>query len=58
MKRDLFKTALQGMAMGTIDIVPGVSGSTIAVLFGIYERFIAALKNIDLQLLKAILHQG
>ncbi len=53
MKRDLFKTALQGMAMGTIDIVPGVSGSTIAVLFGIYERFIAALKNIDLQLLKA-----
>ena len=39
--------------MGTIDIVPGVSGSTIAVLFGIYERFIAALKNIDLQLLKA-----
>lgn len=44
----------KGMAMGTIDIVPGVSGSTMAVLLGIYERFIAALKNIDLTFFKAI----
>lgn len=41
------------MAMGAVDIVPGVSGSTVAVLFGIYERFIAALRNIDLELLRA-----
>ncbi len=40
--------------MGTVDIVPGVSGSTVAVLLGIYERFIAALKNIDLKLIKAL----
>ncbi len=39
--------------MGAIDIVPGVSGSTVAVLLGIYERFIAALKNIDRDLLNA-----
>lgn len=53
MKLNILKTALQGMAMGSIDIVPGVSGSTVAVLFGIYERFITALKNIDLALLRA-----
>ncbi len=41
--------------MGSMDIVPGVSGSTVAVLLGFYERFIAALKNIDLQLIKAVL---
>lgn len=41
------------MAMGTVDIVPGVSGSTVAVLLGIYERFITALKNINLDLFKS-----
>ena len=44
----------KGFAMGTVDIVPGVSGSTVAVLLGIYERFIAALKNINKDLLAAI----
>ncbi len=45
----------KGMAMGTVDIVPGVSGSTVAVLLGIYERFIGALKNINLALIKGLL---
>lgn len=44
----------KGMAMGTVDIVPGVSGSTVAVLLGIYTRFIGALKNIDIALIRAI----
>lgn len=38
--------------MGTVDIVPGVSGSTVAVLLGIYERFINALKNINAPLIR------
>ena len=45
----------KGMAMGTVDIVPGVSGSTVAVLLGIYERFIASLKNINGTLIKALI---
>lgn len=45
----------KGMAMGTVDIVPGVSGSTVAVLLGIYERFIGALKNINWALIKGLL---
>ena len=45
----------KGMAMGTVDIVPGVSGSTVAVLLGIYERFITALKNVNLALIRSFL---
>ena len=41
--------------MGSVDIVPGVSGSTVAVLLNIYERFIAALKNINKTLILALL---
>lgn len=34
---------LRGVFMGSADVVPGVSGGTIAVLLGIYERLIAAI---------------
>lgn len=37
--------ALKGMAMGAADIVPGVSGGTIALIAGIYEEFINSLKS-------------
>ena len=33
--------------MGAANVIPGVSGGTIAFITGIYERFILALKNID-----------
>ena len=55
MKSSLIALFFKGMAMGTVDIVPGVSGSTVAVLLGIYERFIAALKNIGMPLFRALL---
>ena len=38
-----FKNYLQGGAIGAADLVPGVSGGTIALLLGIYPRFIKAL---------------
>ncbi|MDD9953487.1 MAG: DUF368 domain-containing protein [Candidatus Woesearchaeota archaeon] len=37
---------LKGLLMGTADIVPGVSGGTIAFITGIYERLINGLKDI------------
>lgn len=37
---------LKGFAMGTSDLVPGVSGGTIALLLGIYNQFIASISNI------------
>ena len=35
---------IRGFAMGSADIVPGVSGGTIALVLGIYERFIASVR--------------
>lgn len=36
--------ALRGMAMGSADIVPGVSGGTIALLLGVYEPLLGSLR--------------
>lgn len=37
---------LKGMAMGAADVVPGVSGGTIAFISGIYEELITSINNI------------
>lgn len=50
--------SLKGMAMGAADVVPGVSGGTIAFISGIYEEFIDALKSIDLKAIKKIKAAG
>lgn len=41
-----WKNIYRGLAMGASDIVPGVSGGTIAVLLGIYDRLIEALNGL------------
>lgn len=46
---------LKGMAVGIANIIPGVSGGTIALITGIFERLIHALKSIDLQAVKLLL---
>lgn len=38
---------LKGVCMGAADTVPGVSGGTIAVIVGVYERLITALTSLD-----------
>ena len=45
--RDWVSVYLKGMAMGAADAVPGVSGGTIALITGIYERLVDALASID-----------
>lgn len=45
-------TFLKGFAMGAANVVPGVSGGTIALITGIYERLIGALKSFDLEAVK------
>ena len=45
-------TFLKGFAMGAANVVPGVSGGTIALITGIYERLIDALKSFDSEALK------
>ena len=51
MKDDL-ATFLKGFAMGAANVVPGVSGGTIAFITGIYERLINSLKSFDFEAVK------
>lgn len=44
--------AIKGFAMGCADVVPGVSGGTIALLTGIYQRLINAISSVDIQAIK------
>ena len=45
---------LKGMGMGAADVVPGVSGGTIAFITGIYEELIDSIKSVNLQAVKKI----
>ncbi|MBK8973654.1 MAG: DUF368 domain-containing protein [Hahellaceae bacterium] len=45
----MWSVYFKGIAMGAADIVPGVSGGTIAFITGIYERLIVALSSLDRQ---------
>jgi len=45
--KDFFIILLKGMGMGASDVVPGVSGGTIAFITGIYEELIHSIKSID-----------
>lgn len=45
---------LKGIAMGTAEVIPGVSGGTIAFISGIYERLLNAIKGIDKCSLKSL----
>src|SRR5699024_1470448 len=41
-----WKNIYRGMVMGVSDIIPGVSGGTIAVILGIYDKLIAAINGL------------
>ena len=46
---------LKGFAMGVANVIPGVSGGTIALLTGIFERLINALKSFDVEAVRLLL---
>ncbi len=46
--------ALKGCAMGMADVVPGVSGGTIALISGIYEELIESIRQVDLTALRLL----
>ncbi len=50
--KDHLVLVLKGMGMGAADVVPGVSGGTIAFITGIYEELINSIKSINLNALK------
>lgn len=56
--KDYFVIMLKGMAMGAADVVPGVSGGTIAFISGIYEELLGSISNVNLKLLKTLRKEG
>lgn len=54
MKKHLF-LFLKGITMGVANVIPGVSGGTVALITEIYEELINSLKSFDLKALKLII---
>ena len=56
--KDYLVIALKGIAMGAADVVPGVSGGTIAFISGIYEELLSSISNVNLNLFKTLKKEG
>lgn len=52
------RTMLKGAAMGIAEVIPGVSGGTIAFITGIYERLLNAIRAINPSLIKVYKQDG
>jgi putative membrane protein len=55
---DYFIISLKGVAMGAADVVPGVSGGTIAFISGIYEELLSSISAINIANLKLLKKEG
>ncbi len=56
--KDYVIISLKGMAMGAADVVPGVSGGTIAFISGIYEELLGSISNININLFTTLKNDG
>ena len=56
--KDYLVIGLKGIAMGAADVVPGVSGGTIAFISGIYEELLGSISNVNLGLFKTLKNDG
>ncbi|MBT5828736.1 MAG: DUF368 domain-containing protein, partial [Candidatus Latescibacteria bacterium] len=52
--RDYAGITLRGVCMGAADVVPGVSGGTMALITGIYEELIQSIRSFDGQALRLL----
>jgi putative membrane protein len=55
---DYLLILLKGIAMGAADVVPGVSGGTIAFISGIYQELIDSINGINISLIKTLKKEG
>lgn len=56
--KDYIIISLKGISMGAADVVPGVSGGTIAFISGIYEELLTSISSINLELIGVLRKQG
>lgn len=57
-KTSFFGLVARGLAMGAADVVPGVSGGTIAFITGIYEELIDTIGGVNFKLLSTLRKEG
>jgi putative membrane protein len=55
---DYFIISLKGIAMGAADVVPGVSGGTIAFISGIYEELLTSISAVNFKTFKLLKSEG
>jgi len=55
---DYLFITLKGVAMGAADVVPGVSGGTIAFISGIYEELLESISSVNFNALKTLKEKG
>ncbi len=53
--REAALLSLKGLCMGTADIIPGVSGGTMALITGIYQQLLKAIKSADTKMAAMLL---
>ena len=53
--KELIVVFFKGIAMGAANVIPGVSGGTIALITGVFERLINAIKSFDFAALRFVL---
>ncbi len=54
-KKESFVLVCKGFAMGVADLIPGVSGGTLAFITGIYQQLLNALSSFDVRAVKFLL---
>ena len=56
--KDYLVIGFKGIAMGAADVVPGVSGGTIAFISGIYEELLGSISSVNFSLVKTLKNEG
>lgn len=54
-RRDVALLSLKGFCMGVADIIPGVSGGTVAFIMGIYDQLVDAIRSFDAEAARRLL---
>lgn len=52
--KDYLTIGVKGACMGAADVIPGVSGGTIAFIMGIYDEFVGSIAKIDKEAMKLL----
>ena len=53
--KENISTIIKGLVIGAVELIPGVSGGTMALILGIYEKLIISISKIDLNFFRTLL---